>query len=139
MAELIEELNNLKDNSIIDNKLRRELLEICQAVHLIVTTKPKSNERPTKEAEAKRPDEDREAMAAYQSALTKYDDLSATFQRGAQARDKIQKELLEEVFRDLVKDYHVVEDIALKRANKMVRQQVGKSYAAWLKAAEGGS
>lgn len=115
------------------------LLEVCERLLLVATAKPKDGKPEKGAKEAKQPAEDAEALAVWESALTKFEALEEVFQRGKRAMEARQSELIEQVAQDLVKDHGADEGEALKRATKVVRSQVGRSFGAWRKAQNNGA
>merc|ERR1719401_2577594 len=90
--------------------LPRGLLEVFERLLFVATAKPKEASKPAAgskpekaqaEAEARRA----EARAVWESALTKFDDLEAVFAQGAQARQVLEEQLIEQISGDLAKDY----------------------------------
>jgi len=120
---IVRQLQQLGDNQL----LPEGLLEVCERLLLVATTKPSKNKPKTKKAIG----EDAEGLAVFDSALTKFDVLEVVFEQGKEAMAAQQSELIEQVTKDLVKDYAAVEDEALKRATKVVRSQVGARFGAW--------
>jgi len=105
------------------------LLEVFEALLLIATTKPPQPEKPAKATKSK--EDDREAMAVYESALTKFEDLDEVFPRGTEAKKAREKDLVEQVARDRVKDYGASDEVALKRAQQVVLRMVGARFGMW--------
>merc|ERR1712129_142672 len=121
---IVRQLRQLGDNQCLPDAL----LEVCERLLLVATTKPQTGKLPkVKKASG----EDAEAIAVFESALTKYDVLEAVFEKGKEAMAARQSGLIEQVSKDLVKDYAAVEAEALKRATKVVRSQVGAQFGAW--------
>jgi len=83
--------------------------------------------------------DDVEAFAAFTSALTKVDCPEDIFARGKAALAALQQSLIDDVTSDLIKDFGVADSAAKKRALAMVRSQIGKSYADWMRSASKGS
>eukprot|EP00927_Polykrikos_kofoidii_P038871 TRINITY_DN33312_c0_g1_i1.p1 TRINITY_DN33312_c0_g1~~TRINITY_DN33312_c0_g1_i1.p1 ORF type:complete len:439 (+),score=93.20 TRINITY_DN33312_c0_g1_i1:63-1319(+) len=106
-------------------------LEVCERLLLVATTKPHDSivEKKAKPVKG----EDTEALAVWESALTKFDTLEEVFDRGAQAKQLREAELIEQVAWDLIADYGVADEEAQQRATKVVRREVGKSFGIWRK------
>lgn len=77
--------------------------------------------------------EDVEALAAWTSALTKFDSLEEAFVKGRDSKVAREKDLIEEIVGDLVKDYEAENKDARQRATKLVKAEVGKRFSAWKK------
>jgi len=118
-----------------DGSVWHNLIAVAETLHLVATFKPQTggSGKAAKEAKPKVVKEDTEAMAAFQSALTKFDDLEEIFARGKDAKAAIEKALLEQVAADLVKDYYAQEAEAQGRATKVVKSEVGTRFGAWKK------
>jgi len=105
----------------------------------VATLKPPDSKPPKAAKEAKLAEEDAEARAVWESTLTKFDTLEEVFQWGKQAMAARQAEMIEQVAKDLVKDYDAAEAEALKRATKTVRSQIGRSFGVWRKTQSSGA
>jgi len=107
------------------------LLEVFEQLLLVATTKPAELE--VVAPKAKPMSGDPEAMAVWESALTKFDCLESVFGRGQEAQKLMQTELTEQVAKDLVKDYGVKEKDAQQRAKRVVVTEMGKRFGSWKK------
>jgi len=135
LAELVSVLEQLPSSQFAE--LPEGILEACKGLLLIVNTKPCV--KPKVEKVRKVQEEDTEALAAYMSALTKFNDLHSFFQKGAKAKSTMEQELSDQVAHDLVKDYGADVESAKKRSMKIVRQQVGREFGVWKKSQESGA
>jgi hypothetical protein len=116
------------------------LLHIFERLLLVATTKPA---KPVAGNVVDKPDTkknkggsqgDNEAIAVWESALTKFDCLESCFERGEDAKRLMQAELIDQVASDLVKDYGVEEKGAQQRAKRVVLTEMGKRFGIWKKA-----
>eukprot|EP00929_Paragymnodinium_shiwhaense_P118344 TRINITY_DN90274_c0_g1_i1.p1 TRINITY_DN90274_c0_g1~~TRINITY_DN90274_c0_g1_i1.p1 ORF type:complete len:420 (-),score=124.67 TRINITY_DN90274_c0_g1_i1:257-1516(-) len=111
-----------------------DILAVAEILHKVATYKPAGAENAVAKME-KVDSEDTEAIAVFQSALTKVDDLDSVFERGT--KNVMEKALIEQVAADLVKDYDADAKAAQGRATKIVRQGVGQRFGEWKKRAAG--
>mmetsp|Transcript_30357 Transcript_30357/g.66460 ORF Transcript_30357/g.66460 Transcript_30357/m.66460 type:complete len:416 (+) Transcript_30357:65-1312(+) len=130
LESTVRQLRELGDCQL----LPESILAICERLLLVATTRPQNNKLPKVVKE-----EDTEALAVWESSLTKYDSLEEVFQRGPEAKAARESELIRQVAMDLVKDYGATEEAAQKRAVQVVRAQVGRSFSAWRKAQGSGA
>jgi len=75
--------------------------------------------------------QDTEALAVWDSALTKYDSPEASFEKGMEAKKAMEALLVTQVTDDLIKDYDVKPSDAQQRATKVVMAEMGKRFGAW--------
>merc|ERR1712232_368277 len=83
--------------------------------------------------------DDNGALVVWNSALTKFDCLEAYFARGEEAKKLIQIELIDQISKDLVKDYGAKEKDAQQRAKRIVMTEMGKRFGTWKKSLAGTS
>lgn len=107
------------------------LLDVFERLLLVATTKPAEQDVVAPKAKPKSGDPD--AVAVWESALTKFDCLESVFERGQEAQKLMQAELSEQVAKDLVKDYGVKEKDAQQRAKRVVVIEMGKRFGTWKK------
>jgi len=113
------------------------LLEVFERLLLVASTKPAEpagSAAPKANAKAGGAKGDSEAVAAWESALTKFDSLDSVFERGQEAQKLMQVELIEQVAKDLVKDYGASEKDSHQRAKRIVLTEMGKQFGIWKKA-----
>lgn len=110
------------------------LLEVLERLLLVAITKPTNPSFAGPNAKDKKASlGDTEAMAVWESTLTKFDCLESVFERGKEAMKRMQDELMEQVAKDLVKDYGVSEKEAQQRATRVVQKEVGQQFGKWKK------
>ena len=112
------------------------ILEVCEQLLEIATSKPITVAPEISGKRAPTPlvaDTDAEASAAYESALTKFDDLSAAFAKGAEAMKQVQQLIIQQVCQDLEIDYSLDPATALRRARKFTLAAIGQAYGSWKK------
>lgn len=134
LAKAVEALGGFAGSHQIEC-LPSGLLEVFERLLLVATTNPTGAIAPA-ETEKKKdcmPHIDAEANAVWDSALTKYDDLDSFFGKGREALKFLQAELIEQVAKDLVKDYGATEQDANQRAKKVVMMETGKRLGIWKK------
>merc|ERR1719253_1084617 len=107
------------------------LLEVFERLLLVATSKPAEQDVVVPKAKPKSGDPD--AMAVWESALTKFDCLESVFERGLEVQKLIQAELSEQVAKDLMKDYGAKEKDAQQRAKRLVATEMGKRFGMWKK------
>jgi len=112
------------------------LLDVFERLLLVSNTKPAEPASAAPKAKAKSGGShgDSEALAVWESALTKFDCLESVFERGQDVQKLMQAELIEQVTKDLVKDYGSTEKDALLRAKRVVTTEMGKRFGIWKKA-----
>lgn len=108
-----------------------DLLAVFERLLLVATSKPEVEQAAPKPKQEKA--EDVEALAAWESALTKFNALEEVFEKGRDAQLEREKDLVEEIAGDLVKDYGEKTKVARQRATKLVKSEVGKRFSAWKK------
>jgi len=130
LTELVEKLRGLEGTpkAVV---LPESLLQVLEVMLQVVLKKPPQPEKQAKQGQASKPTEDLECMAVLDSALTKFDCLEEVFVRGPDAKKAREAELIDQVSRDLVKDYGVAEKEALQRAKKVVLRVVGARFGSW--------
>lgn len=112
------------------------LLEVFERLLLVATTKPcepAASAATKAKAKGDNVKGDTEAAAAWESALTKFDCLDSVFERGQEAQKLMQVELMEQVAKDLVKDYGASDKDAQQRAKRIVGVEMGKRFGVWKK------
>merc|ERR1711879_7406 len=136
LAKAVRELRTWAGDS-----RRAKLLPTClvagfeRALHF-ASTKPRVG-GPTKSKEKKAKDSriekavDREAVAAWESTLTKYNDLDAIFANGVEDKTSLEEEFLAQIAADLVKDYGADAEDARQRATRIVKAEMGAAWGAW--------
>lgn len=134
LAEAVAQLGQLAGTPRAAALLPEGLLGVFERLLLVATTKPQGTQNAASSEPKKEREEDTEALAVWHSALTKFECLEEAFQKGAQA--KASQEFIEQVARDLVKDYAADEKAAQQRATRIVRSEVGKLYGAWRRRAQ---
>merc|ERR1712232_370888 len=97
---------------------------------LFATTKPVATSAPAPKPNGG-PQVDSEAIAVWESTLTKFDCLESVFERGEDAQKLTQAELIGQVSKDLVKDYGAKEKDAQQRSKRVVMTEMGKRFGAW--------
>lgn len=133
MSEAVQALRGLAASPHAD-LLPQGLLDIFEQLLLISTTKPVASTAPVTKAKAKAgPQVDAEAIAVWESALTKFDCLESIFERGADVQKMMQAELIGQVAQDLVKDYGAKDKDAQQRAKRVVTTEMGKRFGVWKK------
>eukprot|EP00933_Yihiella_yeosuensis_P024700 TRINITY_DN19144_c0_g1_i1.p1 TRINITY_DN19144_c0_g1~~TRINITY_DN19144_c0_g1_i1.p1 ORF type:complete len:434 (+),score=122.22 TRINITY_DN19144_c0_g1_i1:78-1379(+) len=128
LAELVQDLKLLAARPSM--QLPANLLEMCEVVHLIATTVPAGKNAP-KVPNVQKDKEDSDALAVFESALTKFDDVDSIFEKGGGAKSSFEKDLIEQVTKDLIKDYACSEKDAENRSKKMVKTQLGRRFHLW--------
>merc|ERR1712007_307220 len=136
LAEAVKQLRELVDSKQME-MLPEGLLGVFERLLLVATTKPQVAEVATSQPKQAK-ESDAEALAVFHSALTKFDALEEVFERGAHAKAAREGELIEQIQRDLVKDYGLDEKAARQRATKVVRSEVGKVFGVWKRAQSSG-
>lgn len=112
------------------------LLDIFERLLLVSNAKPAEPALAAPKAKAKAKTGDSEAVAVWESALTKFDCLESVFERGQTMPDVqklMQAELIEQVTKDLVKDFGSTEKDAQMRAKRVVATEMGKRFGIWRK------
>lgn len=112
------------------------LLDVFERLLLVSTTKPAEPPvaaLPKAKAKSGVLQGDTEALAVWESALTKFDCLESVFERGQDAQKLMQVELIEQIAKDLVKDYGSKEKEACTRAKRVVMTEMGKRFGIWKK------
>lgn len=140
LAEAVAMLNEISHSDHAARFLPTGLLQVFEKLLQVATTKPPSLESPADSTKQKKEkDFDTEALAVWESALTKYDALDEVFGRGAAARTAREVELVEQMTQDLIKDYGACEKLARQRAAKVVKVEMGKSFGRWKKTQTAGA
>lgn len=112
--------------------LPQGLLDVFEQLLLVATTRPvevaalAKTLKPGTQA-------DLEVIAVWESALTKFDCLESVFERGGEAKNLMQAQLIDQLTKDLVKDYGASEKDAQQRAKRCVVTEMGKRFGAWKK------
>jgi len=140
LAEAVQKLRSLAGSPEAE-KIPPGLLEVFERLLLVGTTTPTlAAAKHSSEAKPKvGKQEDADALAVWTSALTKFDILEAAFAKGAEAKVCLEKELIEQVARDLEKDYGDTEKDARQRAMRVVQKEMGKRFGIWKKGASSGA
>lgn len=119
------------------------LVQAFERLRLVAQTQPKPSGSSKEKAEKvekkgkKGQATDAEALAAWESTLTKYDSLEALFAKGPEAKVALEMELIAQITADLEKDYEVESRTAQQRAMQMVKSEVGRAYGMWIKNGKG--
>jgi len=132
LEELLTKLHSLPEEKRA-SMLCPGLVDAAAALHAVATFKPQGVKAKKEPKEPQEKKDDDEARVAFDSALTKFDVLEDVFARGADAKTKIMKDLVEQVEADLVKDYGVKAGEAQQRAKKAVARYVGIRFGEWKK------
>mmetsp|Transcript_172495 Transcript_172495/g.419565 ORF Transcript_172495/g.419565 Transcript_172495/m.419565 type:complete len:421 (-) Transcript_172495:170-1432(-) len=110
------------------------MLDVFELLLRVATAKPRTEAATSKSKPDQGGKADTEALAVWHSALTKFDALEEVFQRGAEAKASRESDVIQQVARDLVKDYGASEKDAKQRAMKIVRSEVGRVFGTWKRA-----
>lgn len=116
------------------------LLEACETLLLVATTRPAEPERPKAPSTKAGPrtPQDPQALAAFESALTKDTALEEVFAQGKRATGQRTREIVEQVVRDLVKEGEDT-SAATTRAWRMVGFMVTMRHDSWKNARGSGA
>jgi len=109
------------------------LLDVFERLLLVSNTKPVEPVAAAPKAKGCGPKGDAEALAVWESALTKFDCLESVFERGQDAQKLMQAKLTEQVAMDLEKDYASTKKDAQLRAKRVVMVEMGKRFGIWKK------
>jgi len=140
LEQAVAMLKEIAQSDHASKCLPHGLLQVFEQLLQVATTKPPSLEKHTDSTKQKKEKEfDTEALAVWESALTKYDALEEVFGRGTEARTAREAELIEQVRKDLIKDYGACEKLARQRAAKVVKVEIGKSFGLWKKTQTAGA
>jgi len=131
LAEGVEVLRSLVASPQAD-LLPQGLLDIFERLLLVATTKPVAIAAAVKKPK-NGPQVDNEGIAVWESALTKFDCLESVFENGQEAQKLMQAQLIDQVAKDLVKDYGASEKDARLRAKRIVMTEMGKRFGIWKK------
>lgn len=131
LAEAVETVRSIAGSPEI-HLFPEGLLEVLERLLLVATTKPANPSVTGPDAKDKKTSQgDTQAMAVWESTLTKFDCLESVFERGKEAMKLMQDELMEQVAKDLVKDYGVSEKDARQRAARVVQKEMGQQFGKW--------
>jgi hypothetical protein len=134
LEQAVARLKEIDQSDHASKLLPHGLLQVFEKLLQVATTKPSSLEKHTDSKKRQKEKEfDTEALAVWESALTKYDALEEVFGRSTEARTAREAELIEQVRKDLIKDYGACEKLARQRAAKVVKVEIGKSFGLWKK------
>jgi hypothetical protein len=130
VQEVVDALSRLQDHELLPPGLLEVFQNLLQVVR---NTKPPREEATRQKAAKRKQQQDTEAFAVFESALTKIDHLDSIFGRGAEAKTAVEHLLVEQVAVDLVKDYNCNEETARQRAVNIVKMSVGRRFGEWKK------
>lgn len=110
--------------------LPQGLLEVCEQLHRVATAKTAEVVVVPKSIKTNN-SVDQEALAVWTSALTKFDALEAAFESGETAQKVMERDLIDQIAKDLVHDYDANVADVKQRATRVVRIEMGKRFGLW--------